>query len=135
MKSNLNGAVDGLKAEREELAMKIQKMYGVNEKLTQHIHSIDNEKRVIEQSKERLADEYENVTAMLLRTTEELEKEKMALESSVCVHKKGYEFCAEFDMCLRCLSTISRKPWVITSHLTSRSCVRARPRWSSSSST
>lgn len=81
-KKKMNDAVARLKEEREELAIKIKKIFDVNEQLTNHIHAIDSEKKALNQTKEMLENDFDRLHGTLQQTLDELRREKLSLQSS-----------------------------------------------------
>lgn len=84
-KTELSKQVDQSKFEREELALKVHSIFEVNEKLQSQISDVTSEKQLVENTKNQLSQKYESVLNNLMSTTNELQKERIHLETS--------EFC------------------------------------------
>ncbi len=84
-KKQLTKTIDTLTFEREQLALKVHNIFDMNAKLQTQISAIHNEKQEVELSKQQLSDRYDSVMARLKNTTNELERERIHLETS--------EFC------------------------------------------
>ena len=74
-----------LKAEREELARKITKLYESNDQLVAHIRNMDEAKTAVEKAYQDLLNENDGVKSELAVAAEELQRERISLETS--------EFC------------------------------------------
>jgi hypothetical protein len=74
-----------LETERNELAVKVHKLFELNENLSGTVHVVDEEKKTLLDTNKGLEEELTQLTAKMSLLTDELNRERLSLETS--------EFC------------------------------------------
>jgi hypothetical protein len=84
-KKSVEVKVVQLANDTESLQGKIKRLEQINQMLSDKIEHLSGEKSAADKAREQLANEYQSVTSQLQKTAEELERERISLETS--------EFC------------------------------------------
>ncbi|KAI3646439.1 hypothetical protein MP228_009367 [Amoeboaphelidium protococcarum] len=82
VKTQITSEVQALQNEKMQLSLKISKVLEENQLLSGTVKQMGAEKKAVEMSREQLASRYDQISDQLLKTTEELEKERISLETS-----------------------------------------------------